>query len=147
MELNITQKEVEALLKEIELVFRLPSIIEITPKELSSIEDNATREMMQRKFYLINELFVVPLQKLLNESISAVNKKSYCFDYSTYSLKQRIRLISKDLLIFGFKPADLCAFLPQTVEEVDRRVKEIEARRALRVLNSKKSNIDQRKIS
>lgn len=147
MGINITQKEVEELLKEIELAMILPSIIDITPDEILCIEDNATRETMQRKFYLINELFVVPLQKLLNKSINAVNKERYSFDYSSYSIKQRIRIIAKDLLIFGYKPADLCTLLPHTVEEVDRRVKEIEARRALRVINSKKTNTNQRRIS
>lgn len=147
MGINITQKEVEELLKEIELAMILPSIIDITPDEILCIEDNATRETMQRKFYLINELFVVPLQKLLNRSINAVNKERYSFDYSSYSIKQRIRIIAKDLLIFGYKPVDLCTLLPHTVEEVDRRVKEIEARRALRVINSKKTNTNQRRIS
>lgn len=147
MAVSITQKEVDELLKEIELAFKLPSIIDITPQEISRIHDNATRRDMQRKFYLINELFIAPLEKLLNESIASVNKEGYSCNYSPYSLKQRMRLISKDLLIYGYKPEYLCTLLPTTVEEVDRRVKEIEASRAFQVIDSKKTNTSHRKIA
>ena len=147
MAVSITQKEIDELLKEIELSFKLPSIIDITPTEISLIRDDATRRDMQRKFHLINELFIAPLEKLLTEAITSVNREGYSCNYSPYSLKQRMRLISKDLLIYGYKPSYLCTLLPTTVEEVNRRVKEIEEHRDFQVIDSKKINSSHRKIA
>ena len=43
----------------------------------------------------------------LKEYINAVNKERYSFDYSSYSIKQRIRIKAKDLLIFGYKLGEM----------------------------------------
>ncbi len=44
----MNQKEIDELLKELELAFKLPSIIDITPNEISRIRDDATRRKMER---------------------------------------------------------------------------------------------------
>lgn len=139
-------KELDKLLKELDKAFKLPSIIDITPLEISRIQDDATRNNMERKFYLINELFIVPLEKLLNKCINSVNlKQGYTCDFSHYSLIQRMRLISKELLIYGYDSKSLSMLIPHTVEEVEERIKEIEARRSYKVVNIKNRNSIYRK--
>ncbi len=145
----LTQSEVDKLLKEIELSIQLPSIIDITPAEIANIRDNATRKNMERKFYLVNELFVMPLNNLLNEHMKSVNPKSgYFYDFSSYSLKQRIHMISKYLLLYGYAPSYLNDILPHTVEEVDKKVKEFEENnQIIQVIDSKSTMKENRKIA
>ncbi len=142
----LDKKELDQLFKELDSLFRLPSIIEITPAEISRIQDDATRKSMERKFYLINELFVTPLLTLLNKCVNSVNsKQGYTCDYTPYSLIQRMRLISKELLIFGYEPEYLNTLLPHTVEEVNEGIKAIESRLAFQVIESKNPTARYRK--
>lgn len=139
---TLNQNDIDKLLKQVDLLFEMPSIIDITPAELSRIRDDETRRNMERKFYLINELFIAPLQAVLNKCTNAVNsKQSYSCDFSAYSLIQRMRLISKELLIFGYQPSDLRTLIPHTVEEVNEKIRKIESYRAFRVIDSKNPNI------
>lgn len=147
MAVMLSQEDIDKLLKEIELAFKIPSIIDVTPAEIACIRDDATRKSMERKFHLINELFITPLQKLLNKSVLEVNHESYSYDYSPYSLTQRMRLIAKDLLIYGYKSSYLATLLPHTVEEVEKKAKEIESRQSFQVIDAKKQNTNQRKIA
>lgn len=142
----LDRKELDELFKEIESLLKLPSIIEVTPAEISRIQDDATRNTMERKFYLINELFITPLLTLLNKCVNVVNStQGYACDYSPYSLVQRMRLISKELLIYGYDTNYLKTLLPKTVEEVNERIKVIESRQAFKVIESKNPNVGYRK--
>ncbi len=58
-----------------------------------------------------------------------------------------MHLVSKDLLVFGYKPSDLATFLPHTVKEVDERVKELESKRAIQVVASRDKNSNNRRIA
>lgn len=114
--LLMSLEEIEDLLKELE---EQTSIIKQSPSSLEEIHNIEQRQKELKRFQLINELYVIPLEHYLN----AVNYKNGNYsraymDNNDFSISERISRLRNALLRQGCTLEQILSFVPKTVEEV-----------------------------
>lgn len=96
------------------------SIIDMTPAEISLIEDEKEKRDLLLKYKMVNEIFISPLEKLLNVILSKSNKIKYSYDLRNLSIKQKIIILRKALVSMGCNIDNLMAFVPNNIEDVNK---------------------------
>lgn len=114
----LSQEEIDDLLKQLELATILPSIIEIKPSEIANVKDLIEREKLQVQFNSVNELYVKPLERLINFMNSRSSSLKYTYGFSDASILERLHILERDLLVRGYTKEQVINLVPQNTEEV-----------------------------
>lgn len=113
----ITVEEIENLLTE--LAKSEESIIRKRPSNINEIQDSHQRHEELKRFQLINELYVQPLEGFLS---ILKNKKETVIkafiENSDYSICERIDRLRDALIKKGCTPEQILSLVPKTVREI-----------------------------
>lgn len=130
MEDILNESEIEEIINELNKGTYGLSIIEKSPKDIEEISDGKKREKEMERFKIINDLYVKPLEDLLN-CIGNNQTGKYGFDYGIAILPiiERIKVLSTKLVMMGVSLDQMLQLVPKNVSELREKIEEYEHRR------------------
>lgn len=116
----ISQEHINYLLSELKKAQMETSIIHMKPNDISKIEDVVLKQKEMHRFYLVQEFYVKPLQRLLMMIGKQSGKYLSSFEEAdNLSIAERVSKLRDSLVKQGITTEQLLQMVPKTVEEID----------------------------
>ncbi len=112
----LSQEEIEKILSQIG---KKKEFTQLKPSEIEQEKDIVERQKNKIRFNTIKEVYITPLERLLEFNYSRLKQDNYSINLTDLSLEECMNTLSKHLLKYGYNDNQLKEFLPRTEEELD----------------------------